>query len=61
MCNLSEYIIGNAVEKGLAQGMAQGIAGLVKSLQKLGKDSDYILNEIMENFELSKEEALKYL
>ena len=65
MCNLSEYIIENAVEKGLArgmaQGMAQGITALVKSLQKLGKDSDYILNEIMENFELSKEDALKYL
>ena len=61
MCNLSEYMLGNAIEKGMAQEMTRGIAGLIKSLQKLGKDRDYILNEIMENYSLSEEEAQKYL
>lgn len=65
MCNLSEYMLGNAIEKGMAQGiaeeMAHGIASLIKSLQKLGKDKDYILNEIMENYSISEDEAQKYL
>ena len=45
----------------MAQRMARGVAGLIKSLQKLGKDKDYMLNEIMENYSLTKEDAQKYL
>ena len=53
--------IAQGIAQGMAQGMEIGISAFIKSLQKLGQDNDYILNELMENFSLSKEDALKYL
>lgn len=72
MCNLSEVFVERAfqegmskgisqgISQGMSQGLSQGITAFIKTLQKLNLDNDYILNEIIENFSLSKDEALKY-
>ena len=65
MCNIGEYFIEEAIKKGLSQGMAQatlqGINALVSSLRKANQSNEFILGELIENFNLTEEEATKYL
>lgn len=43
------------------EGLQQGIIGLVKSCRKLHIPSNIILEQLMETYDLSREEALSYL
>ena len=57
MCNLSE----NLIEKGEERGREAGIIALVKSLKSLDHSTEVILEQLMQNFDLSEEKAKSYL
>lgn len=61
MCNISEFYIEQATERGLEQGLKQGIKALVSTLREFNCTNELILNKIIEKFNLTKEEALEYL
>lgn len=57
MCNLSELV----EERGFEKGYAEGIRIFVEALKELNIADDYILKKVMEKFDLSAEEAKKYV
>ena len=57
MCNLSQGIFNDGVEKG----MEKGIQGAVELLHRAGLSDQKIIDEIMLQYHLSKEEAEKYV
>ena len=69
MCNISEFFIEQAteiglergMEQGLEQGLEQGIRALVSTLRDFNHTNELIINKLVEKFELSEEEAMKYL
>lgn len=61
MCNISEFYIEQATEIGLEQGLEQGIKALVSTLKDFHYTNEVILCKIIEKFNLSKEDAMKYL
>ena len=61
MCNLSQGIFKDGVEKGMEKGMERGIQGAVEFLRRAGLTDQKIIDEIMLQYHLSKEEAKKYV
>lgn len=49
------------IEKGMEQGIKQGIMALVSALKDFGVEDDDIIQKIQEKFEISREEAKKYV
>lgn len=56
-----EQGIKQGMEQGIKQGMKQGIEALISSLRELGVEDDMIVKKIQEKFNVSKEEAEKYV
>lgn len=60
-----EFTIDNFIalkeQEARQEGLQQGIIGLVKSCRKLHIPSNIILEQLMETYDLSREEALSYL
>ena len=50
-----------AREEGLAEGLASGIKVLIESLRELQIDDDKIKSKIVDKFNLSVEDAEKYM
>ena len=61
MCNLSQGIFKDGVEKGMEKGMEKGIQGAVELLHRAGLSDQKIIEEIMPQYHLSKEEAEEYV
>ena len=61
MCNLSQGIFNDGVEKGMEKGMEKGIQGAVELLHRAGLSDQKIIEEIMLQYHLSKEEAEEYV
>ncbi len=59
MCNLSQGIMEEGIEKGMAKGRQEGIQALVLSLQKFLKDQAMVAKEVAEQFGLTQETAMK--
>lgn len=57
MCNLSKGV----EEQGIQKGLEQGIHAMVATLKKLQVPAELIVNEVSEKFNLTKDEAEKYL
>ena len=69
MCNLGYGIYENGMKEGRAEGfeegreegIGKGIIGSVEILRKVGFDETSIIKHIMEQYELTKEEAENYV
>ena len=48
-------------EEGIAEGVVRGIKNLIDSFKELGIDEKIILQKLTEKYNLTKEEAEKYL
>ncbi len=48
-------------EEGIAEGMVRGIKNLIDSFKELGIDEKIIVQKLIEKYNLTKEEAEKYL
>lgn len=59
MCNLSQGIMEEGIEKGMAKGRQEGIQALVLSLQKFLKDQAMVAKEVAEQFGLTQETAMR--
>ena len=56
-----EYEAKTIYREGMKEGIDQGIMILVKSLKKVGCTTEVILSEIIDNFNLSEEDAKAYI
>ena len=61
MCNLGYGIYENGMKEGRAEGLEEGIIGSVEILRKVGFDETAIIKHVMEQYELTKEEAENYV
>ena len=65
MCNYSKGVYDDGVEKGMEQGMAKGIdtgiSGAVDILKRMGMATGKIVEQLMLQYGLSKEDADKYV
>ena len=65
LCNLSQGIYNEGMDKGLKEGMDkglnQGIEGAVELLREAGMEDAVILKKIMAKYHLSSEAAEKYV
>ena len=65
LCNLSQGIYNEGMDKGLKEGMDkglnQGIQGAVELLREAGMEDAVILKKIMAKYHLSSEAAEKYV
>ena len=65
MCEVADALVSIGKEKGREEGREEernnAIRNLVKRLRKVGCDNSSILESIMEDYNLSEEEAAKYL
>ena len=65
MCNYSKGVYDDGMEKGMEQGMAKGIdtgiAGAVDILKRMGMATGKIVEQLMLQYGLSKEDADKYV
>lgn len=57
----SERLIREATEKGMKAGIDFAIKKYVASLMKLSIDNNKIIEEIVNNFDVTKEKAIKYV
>lgn len=69
MCNYSKGVYDDGMEKGMEKGMEQGmakgidtgIAGAVDILKRMGMNTSKIVEQLMLQYGLSKEDADKYV
>ena len=61
MCKAIQDMYDSAKEEGIEQGINQGIAKLITVLRGLGISDGQIIDELMEKYEMSREEASKRL
>ena len=61
MTGLGESIYAEGYEVGVGEGISQGIEQNIRILRELNISEDVIKEKIMETFQLSSEEAEKYL
>lgn len=65
MCSYSKGVYDDGMEKGMEQGMTKGIdtgiAGAVDILKRMGMTTSKIVEQLMLQYDLSKEEADKYV
>jgi len=61
MCSVAQRLIREGREEGIQQGIQQGIQVLVGVLRKVGIPEEEILELIMEEYKLERENALQYL
>lgn len=56
-----EYEAKTILRQGIAQGIEQGICASIAMLKKLNHSTDIIIQQLMDNYNLSEEEARAYL
>ena len=61
MCNYSKGVYDDGMEKGMAKGIDTGIAGAVDILKRMGMTTSKIVEQLMLQYGLSKEDADKYV
>ena len=61
MCNYSKGVYDDGLEKGIAKGIDTGIAGAVDILKRMGMTTSKIVEQLMLQYGLSKEDADKYV
>lgn len=61
MCNYSKGVYDDGMEKGMAKGIGTGIAGAVDILKRMGMTTSKIVEQLMLQYGLSKEDADKYV
>lgn len=61
MCNYSEGVYDDGMEQGMANGIGAGIAGAVDILKRMGMAISKIVEQLMLQYCLSKEDADKYV
>ena len=61
MCEVAERLVRKGREEGIQQGIQQGIQVLVGVLRKVGISEEEILELVMEEYKLERENALQYL
>ena len=60
MCNYSKGVYDDGLEKGIAKGIDTGIAGAVDILKRMGMATSKIVEQLMLQYGLSKEDATRY-
>ncbi len=53
--------ISQGLSQGISQGLSQGIVGAVNLLRSIGINDETIIQKIMAEYNLSRDEARKYL
>lgn len=53
--------LSQGISQGISQGLSQGILGAVNLLRSVGTDDETIVQKIMTEYSLSRDEARKYL
>lgn len=61
VCKAITDLMEDSRQEGRMLGISQGITALVNTLRELDQTSDTILAKLMEKFQLTEEEARKYL
>lgn len=61
MCNYSEGIYRDGLEKGIKEGIEKGIAGAVAILKSMGETPEKIVERIAHQYGLSRESATQYV
>lgn len=61
MCNYSKGVYDDGMEKGMEKGIDTGIAGAVDILKRMGMTTSKIVEQLMLQYGLSKEDADKYV
>lgn len=61
MCNLSLAIYNEGFDEGICKGLSHGITGAIVLLRKNGFDNPAIMEMIMDQYQLTLEEAQNYL
>lgn len=61
MCNYSKGVYDDGMEKGMEKGIEKGIIGAVSILRGMGETPEKIIDRLVQQYGLSKEEAAKYV
>ena len=61
MCSYSQVIEDRGMERGIEKGIEKGIRGMVSALKELNIPDATIMQKIREKFDLSGEEAERYV